>query len=56
MWVEIFSEEVAAYQTARGHAITPSEIMNQVNSAHEQDANSLARSKRSLHGFAKSAS
>jgi ubiquinone/menaquinone biosynthesis C-methylase UbiE len=42
MWIEIFSEHVAAYQTARGSKITPAEVMEQVNASHEQDANILA--------------
>jgi ubiquinone/menaquinone biosynthesis C-methylase UbiE len=42
MWVELFSEHVAAYQTSHGSPITPAKVMEQVNAANEQDANILA--------------
>jgi ubiquinone/menaquinone biosynthesis C-methylase UbiE len=42
MWIELLSEHVAAYQSARGEPITPAKVMEQVNASHEQDANILA--------------
>ncbi len=48
MWIEIFSEHVAAYQAARGHSIRPADVMQQVNASHEQDANILAPAETQL--------